>query len=72
MDRSLQRYFAGEHALSSRGRSALGVLERCNRDNMKDKARAYQLSHYPAEAWNHDASLTCASHESGPLSDLDY
>jgi hypothetical protein len=66
-DRSFQRYFAEEHALSSRGRSALGVLERCNRDYMKDKTRADQLSRYPAEAWDHYASLTRASRESGPL-----
>jgi hypothetical protein len=39
-DHSLQPYFAEEYALPSKGRSALGVLERCNRDYMKDKARA--------------------------------
>ena len=66
-DRSFQRYFAEEHTLSSRGRSALGVLESCNRDYMKDKTRADQLSRYPAEPCDHYASLTRVSRESGPL-----
>jgi hypothetical protein len=49
-DSSLQRCFAEEHALSSGGRTAPGVLGRGNWDYKQEEIRADQRTHYPAEA----------------------